>query len=320
MAMVTLSSYEQRRIQYLLPPGGNQRIVRGAQWQVSCPGMNPGLNLACWNWCLWGLRDAPPDVDPQGICNYLNSYSHQPAPRYSAGKQQQIRNAWRVPGCGLTVENRFDNPNTALARGEDTLVYRNGIRQACLAYFKLVADTLGYPIKNSPTPYQLCMHYQAGVPFRIVNHMQQDSNVLIGPSYDHWWIEIHGVVFESWPNQEHLFGRNVAQYLEPGDPVVKIYVGKIRDLHRTKILQLLDELMQLNWPSWGQAQANLGAQPDTLGVCAICNTQVGFMTRHHCRRCGRLVCGSCSEGRRNVAHPVIPGTGQVRVCIHCDFA
>jgi hypothetical protein len=38
MAMVTLSDYERRRIRFLLPPGGNQRIwTGGIHWQARCP-------------------------------------------------------------------------------------------------------------------------------------------------------------------------------------------------------------------------------------------------------------------------------------------
>ncbi|XP_063589556.1 uncharacterized protein LOC134766562 [Penaeus indicus] len=50
--------------------------------------------------------------------------------------------------------------------------------------------------------------------------------------------------------------------------------------------------------------------------CPICRVAVFsmFCRRHHCRRCGRVVCGSCSKARI-----VVQGYGdlQVRVCIEC---
>lgn len=50
--------------------------------------------------------------------------------------------------------------------------------------------------------------------------------------------------------------------------------------------------------------------------CPVCRVAVFsmFCRRHHCRRCGRVVCGSCSKARI-----VIQGYGdlQVRVCLEC---
>ena len=55
--------------------------------------------------------------------------------------------------------------------------------------------------------------------------------------------------------------------------------------------------------------------------CAICTTLIKpsmFKSgKHHCRRCGQLVCGKCSTKRK-----VVPGKGEamVRVCDPCfDF-
>ncbi|XP_027211290.2 uncharacterized protein Sptz [Penaeus vannamei] len=50
--------------------------------------------------------------------------------------------------------------------------------------------------------------------------------------------------------------------------------------------------------------------------CPVCRVAVFsmFCRRHHCRRCGRVVCGSCSKARI-----VVQGYGdlQVRVCLEC---
>ncbi|XP_064106569.1 uncharacterized protein LOC135215606 [Macrobrachium nipponense] len=57
--------------------------------------------------------------------------------------------------------------------------------------------------------------------------------------------------------------------------------------------------------------------PDNeVSECLVCNVAVFsmFCRRHHCRRCGRVVCGSCSKSRM-----VVQGYGDllVRVCQEC---
>ncbi|XP_077586758.1 zinc finger FYVE domain-containing protein 26 [Stigmatopora nigra] len=57
--------------------------------------------------------------------------------------------------------------------------------------------------------------------------------------------------------------------------------------------------------------------PDTQrDVCMVCQRErfTMFNRRHHCRRCGRLVCRACSE--RKMAVDASPGE-EVRVCDHC---
>ncbi|XP_068233290.1 uncharacterized protein [Palaemon carinicauda] len=57
--------------------------------------------------------------------------------------------------------------------------------------------------------------------------------------------------------------------------------------------------------------------PDSeVSECVVCNVAVFsmFCRRHHCRRCGRVVCGACSKSRM-----VVQGYGDllVRVCQEC---
>ncbi|KAJ5032427.1 uncharacterized protein L3040_009032 [Drepanopeziza brunnea f. sp. 'multigermtubi'] len=48
-------------------------------------------------------------------------------------------------------------------------------------------------------------------------------------------------------------------------------------------------------------------QPDAeVTLCPICRTQFSFFVRkHHCRKCGRVVCGSCSPHRITIPHQFI---------------
>ncbi|KAL3424866.1 FYVE zinc finger protein [Phlyctema vagabunda] len=48
-------------------------------------------------------------------------------------------------------------------------------------------------------------------------------------------------------------------------------------------------------------------QPDAeVTYCPICHTQFGWVVRkHHCRKCGRVVCGSCSTHRITIPHEYI---------------
>ncbi|KAH7364334.1 FYVE zinc finger-domain-containing protein [Rhexocercosporidium sp. MPI-PUGE-AT-0058] len=48
-------------------------------------------------------------------------------------------------------------------------------------------------------------------------------------------------------------------------------------------------------------------QPDaTVTLCPICRTQFSFFVRkHHCRKCGRVVCGSCSPHRITIPYQYI---------------
>ncbi|KAL2065007.1 hypothetical protein VTL71DRAFT_4147 [Oculimacula yallundae] len=44
----------------------------------------------------------------------------------------------------------------------------------------------------------------------------------------------------------------------------------------------------------------------TVTLCPICRTQFSFFVRkHHCRKCGRVVCGSCSPHRITIPHQYI---------------
>jgi hypothetical protein len=56
-------------------------------------------------------------------------------------------------------------------------------------------------------------------------------------------------------------------------------------------------------------------EPDTKGSCGVCGTSVGKFSRHHCRSCGKVVCGQCSNLKAEV--PILNYEAPVRVCKAC---
>jgi len=47
--------------------------------------------------------------------------------------------------------------------------------------------------------------------------------------------------------------------------------------------------------------------------CTLCSIKFTFTNRrHHCRQCGNVVCGPCSDQKK-----VLPGQGKVKVCNDC---
>ena len=58
-------------------------------------------------------------------------------------------------------------------------------------------------------------------------------------------------------------------------------------------------------------------EPDEAsGRCCHCNETVGFMGRHHCRCCGKLVCSSCSPDKQRL--PLLGFATPQRVCTQCS--
>ena len=65
----------------------------------------------------------------------------------------------------------------------------------------------------------------------------------------------------------------------------------------------------------GSSAGNVVWQPDSIGLCVLCGASFTLLRRrHHCRKCGRLVCHLCSKDRIR-----LPGSGKrrQRACIVC---
>mmetsp|Transcript_23044 Transcript_23044/g.35071 ORF Transcript_23044/g.35071 Transcript_23044/m.35071 type:complete len:89 (+) Transcript_23044:3-269(+) len=57
-------------------------------------------------------------------------------------------------------------------------------------------------------------------------------------------------------------------------------------------------------------------QDDQAKGCTACHKEFGiFLRRHHCRACGRLVCGDCSDLSR-----MFTGGESLRACRKCAQA
>jgi hypothetical protein len=65
-------------------------------------------------------------------------------------------------------------------------------------------------------------------------------------------------------------------------------------------------------PVW---QSALGQE--SKKKCQLCNASVGVGTRHHCRKCGALVCGGCSYQKMQLNNGVVGEHGLARVCNTC---
>lgn len=64
-----------------------------------------------------------------------------------------------------------------------------------------------------------------------------------------------------------------------------------------------------------EAEAPIWQPDSTANNCTICNCEFSLLNRrHHCRMCGKLVCGNCSPHR--VVLPNID-TSKQRICVQC---
>jgi hypothetical protein len=77
------------------------------------------------------------------------------------------------------------------------------------------------------------------------------------------------------------------------------------DKLRSETLRNKEEVSGTDAPVW---------VPDAEAKsCSLCTGKFTFTNRrHHCRQCGNVVCGPCSDQKK-----VLPGQGKVKVCTEC---
>jgi len=77
--------------------------------------------------------------------------------------------------------------------------------------------------------------------------------------------------------------------------------------------KLRTETLQRNDGEVTNTAAPVWVPDNEAKTCQLCSTKFTFTNRrHHCRQCGNVVCGPCSDQKK-----VLPGQGKVRVCTEC---
>eukprot|EP01063_Lacrimia_lanifica_P012595 TRINITY_DN1924_c1_g1_i1.p1 TRINITY_DN1924_c1_g1~~TRINITY_DN1924_c1_g1_i1.p1 ORF type:complete len:939 (+),score=385.02 TRINITY_DN1924_c1_g1_i1:78-2894(+) len=83
------------------------------------------------------------------------------------------------------------------------------------------------------------------------------------------------------------------------------------------LLTLLDKKQREIHDLRERVDAPRWAPDDSAAHCNICQRPFTFLyRRHHCRRCGQLVCGECSPFRHEV--PAKSGR-KIRICVQCNM-
>ncbi len=289
--MAKLSSLTRRKLKYLPEDGG-------------APLNNE--KLACWNWALSGF--GPNAVNPDSAFSYVAGYlnQNQLVQQFQQGgrltRLTNVRNLW-TPFQTRTARNV--QSNTAFLTAIETIV-------------KVAIEANNLSWTNSTTPYQLCMYYD--------NYgVDPLDGFIMGPNYTHWWLKIdgggaglHSDGIEAFPDSTYITIRR-PEY--SNNHVYRIHLNSLHATHIRLIDQTLHRVIRANH---GNMDHGAWANDNSRTNCSICNSNFTFIKRrHHCRCCGRLVCGKCSPNkRRGVAQVQHPngkdGTGRQRVCLYCE--
>jgi hypothetical protein len=279
----TLSDATRRALKYLRGGG-------------SAHGLNAG-SLACWNWALTGFGLNP--INPDLICSYVAGTAGDGDLNAAGGWFAQPGNQALL----LAVRDQWgdevmDNYDTALTH-------------ACFECLKLAIRANGLTWSAGATPYEVCMYYASG---------PDVEGIARGPNWTHWWLQIdgggaagHNDGIEAFPGTNYVTIRRPEYSTHH---VSRAYVTGLHQTHVQTIGQALQTVARQRRPVVGAWVAD-----ETSNNCQICNDLFTWINRrHHCRHCGRLVCGSCSPYTRLVAPRAANSpqeNGAVRVCNQC---
>eukprot|EP00026_Physarum_polycephalum_P006886 Phypoly_transcript_06939.p1 GENE.Phypoly_transcript_06939~~Phypoly_transcript_06939.p1 ORF type:complete len:369 (+),score=54.34 Phypoly_transcript_06939:492-1598(+) len=97
----------------------------------------------------------------------------------------------------------------------------------------------------------------------------------------------------------------------------------LADLNQqTKLLMLRKDSfknkqsLESSGDSVSSAEAPVWAPDDSATACIICKDEFNFFNRrHHCRACGQVICGKCSDKKLRIA--TLDSKKDVRVCSAC---
>ncbi len=263
--------------------------------------LNPN-SLACWNWALSGF--GPNAVNPDTAFSYVAGFIQQNDMRaqfQQAGPLARL-NALRLRWQPFQY-TRAVTPNSQAA-------FQAGVE----GLVKLAIEVNGLGWTANQTPYELCMYYNDGL---------DGSGEVRAPNYTHWWLKIDGGGanndgVECFPGSPNITIRR------PEYSNNHVYRINLTALHQSHVQNIDAALQHLIRGNHNAVAHGAWAADDSRNDCTICNDNFTLTNRrHHCRCCGRLVCGSCSPNTRagvaQVQHPNgRDGNGPQRVCLYCE--
>jgi FYVE zinc finger len=251
-------------------------------------------NIACWNWALRGGVKSDKIIRPDVFCAYITARVRRvrnpdTLDNVAEGINSLERTWFRV----RTNKAALDAIRDDWERDpENSRVIRDASERLAV----LMVQANEFTTSNGETNYAICTHFGT------------DPDEVYGPNFEHWWIDVRGACLETFPT---LDGYQVYAGHQPlnGDTMYSI---NVTGLHQRQVHRIKDLVGIRHW------------RHDTVSEkCQGCQTAFTFFTRrHHCRRCGKIFCNTCSNHTMTVPDALIrpgggPERGHVRVCNGC---
>eukprot|EP01112_Ceratiomyxa_fruticulosa_P012291 TRINITY_DN3397_c0_g1_i1.p1 TRINITY_DN3397_c0_g1~~TRINITY_DN3397_c0_g1_i1.p1 ORF type:complete len:711 (-),score=147.22 TRINITY_DN3397_c0_g1_i1:104-2236(-) len=216
----------------------------------------------------------------------------------------------------VLIQKRFIGP-IKIVTPNRTFVREGALKKVCrkvpkARWFILFNDVLVYAStitnssNNNANEYQYAAASSNSAPILSFHRMIKVSNIsrikdLKGPKFHNYSFQIISneksfTVFAESESEKESWIRDLQSLVKGND------FANIDDDQSNHNLELEEA------PVW---------VPDNhVKRCMICGNNFSIIfRRHHCRNCGKVVCGSCSNKRRVL--PFCPEEGMVRVCNFC---